>query len=1077
MAKFRRNYLKKQFPCLGGLAFLLLLLSIPMVGISQEKHLFQFDFQHQSTKEIIETIAEKTSIDFAYSDSEINSKELHSFSISADSTSQLISDLSKWLHIQIDKVGGKYIVKPLQKSIALQVKGTVFAAKDGLPLPGVHVRVLNKSVGTITDSNGNYELTIDPLNNLLHFSCIGFKPVEAEINRDTLLNIPMLESIQTLGETVVIAFGQEPVDLLTGSVDVINPESFSVVNASSINNALQAESAGLLVQSNAGTPGSSMNVTIRGISSITAGTNPLFVVDGLPIITGDYSQLDFSGQTIDAISDISIHDVASISVLKDAAASSLFGARSSNGVILINTRKGETGENQIEFNTSFGLQATTGKLDMLDARQWMTLLNEEAVSAGQSPVYSDEDIQNSQTDTDWLDEVFRVAPTNNMGLSFRGGSEKTKYYLSGNYFNQEGIVIGSDYKRYNLRVNFEHAFNKRFSMEVGNSFTNSINNRVEGDQTLNGPLPNAIAMPPIYPVLNADGSYNNDGPFANPVSIANQEKNLAFVYRNTFNYLIHFQLSNNLTLHSQTGLDYYNLREQTFAPKSTRQGAKYNGLGIEATNNALSFYHSTYLNYTTDYQRNHFDITTGFAFDKYQLHGTFLRAQNFAGTSFEFLQDAATPITTRSNETDAVTNSLFGRLKYNFDNRLLFSFNLRRDGSSKFGKNNRFAFFPAISGMWVMSNESFFKSSQVNLLKISASYGLTGNDQIIDFLSLDLFSAGANYNGEGGIIPSQLANPNLRWESTAQLNLGIDLELRHRFRIQAAYYAKKTKDLLLEKPLPASTGHTYIISNIGKIQNKGLELTLWAKLLDGHFGWDVSFSFATNKNKVLELYQDQPIRNIGRAGSSIEVGEPISFFYGFKSLGVDPQTGLLIFEDINNDGKITDLDRTKIGNPYPDFFGGLTTTLSYGPFSMQVLFSYSIGNDIFNSTRIYTETISQSNQTTAVLDRWQHPGDITDVPNSEVYNKRISSRFVEDGSFVRLKNLRINYLLPGNLIKKAGLKEAQLYLAGKNLITFTPYSGMDPEVNYNGFNAIVRGTDFFTCPQPKSFIIGLCVKI
>ena len=338
-------------------------------------------------------------------------------------------------------------------------------------------------------------------------------------------------------------------------------------------------------------------MTIRGISSITAGNSPLYIVDGIPAIRGNYSQLDFSGQTIDAITDLSIYDIESISVLKDAAAGSLYGASSSNGVILINTKKGWDQKNQIQIESYYGLQQASGKLPMLNARQWKTLVNEEAIDAGEPPVYSQAEIEANEVDTDWLDEVFRVAPTYNIYLSSTGGSEKSKYYLSGNYFNQEGIVIGSNYSRYSFRVNYNYQLTKRLSLEAGNGFTYSKNGRVEGDQSLNGPLPVGISMPPVYPVYNPDGSYNNDGPYANPVSIANEEKNLAFSYRNLFNFTLNYQVTDRLLLRNQTGIDYYNLGEQTFAPKSTRQGAKYNGLGIEATNSTIYLYNSTYFRY------------------------------------------------------------------------------------------------------------------------------------------------------------------------------------------------------------------------------------------------------------------------------------------------------------------------------------------------------------------------------------------------------------------------------------------------------------------------------------------------
>ena len=1056
------------------LLFLFYCISSQLFAQRQEKLDIRFDAL--PLKQILSELTVLTGFEFAYSDTEIKSDKLITVIAVQKSAEEIIRLVALKAALETRFAGKTVILKPFPEKSTHHVTGIVRDALSDISLPGASIAIASSSVGTVSDTSGKFGLYVPSPISKLRISCIGYTPLEINISNDTVLNMRLQPEIQTLSATVIVAFGKEPEDLVTGAVSHINMDLNDQLNNASLNAAMQAEINGLQIQSNGGTPGSSYNITIRGISSITAGNRPLYVVDGVPIITGDYSQLDFSGQAIDAISDLSINDVESISVLKDAAASSLFGSNSSNGVILINTKRGLPEQNRIELYTQYGVQKTTGMLDMLNARQWMNLLNEQAISKGKPPVYSDNDIQNNKIDTDWQREVFRTAPTFDLGLSVRGGTGKSRYYISGNYFNQEGIVIGSDFRRYNLRMNYDFRINKRLSFETGNSFAYSANNRVEGDQTLNGPLPNAISMPSIYPVYNSDGSYNNDGPYANPVSIAIQEKNLAYTYRNTFHFKVNYELFKNLILRSLTGIDFYSLREETFAPKTTRQGAKYNGLGIEATSNALRFYNSTYADYSFKRLLHHLDITAGFSLENNKQHDVFLRAQNFAGSSFEFLQDAATPISTQSFETNTSANSLFSRTKYSYNERYVFTLNMRYDGSSKFGENNRFAFFPSVSGLWYVSKEAFFRSRAITKLIVSSSYGITGNDQIGNFMSPDLFSAGSNYNGEGGISPTQLANPSLKWESTYQFNIGTQFELFNRISIRADYYHKETKGLLLQKPMPTSTGYAYIMSNIGKLQNQGIEALLTATILKGPFTWVATFNFSANRNKVLELYQDQPINNIGRAGSSIAVGEPVSFFYGFNALGVNPADGNLIYEDLNKDGKINDIDRKKIGSPHPDFYGGIGSSLSYKAFNLDFLFSYSYGNDIFNSTRIYTETISQSNQTTAILRRWQKPGDITDVPKASVYNQRTSSRFVEDGSFIRLKNIRLSYELPANLIKRAGLTRLQLFIAGKNLLTFTRYSGMDPEVNYNGLNAIALGTDFFTCPQPKSLLFGLCAR-
>jgi len=1061
---------------LKAVFLLLLFCCISPCLLAQHQEKFNIQYESLTLKYILSELTVLTGYEFAYSDTEINSNRLLTVSARQKSAEEIIQSVAQKASLEARFTGKKVILKPLKEKLSFHISGVILDSLDSQPLPGVSISLADASGGTISDANGKFDFDVPITKSSIRISSIGYTQWEGVVRNDTVLNIRLQAVAQTLSETIVVAFGKEPEDLITGSVSHLKMDINDQMYPASLNATLQSELNGLQIQANGGTPGSSYNVTIRGVSSITAGNKPLYVVDGVPVIAGNFSQLDFSGQVIDAISDISTNDIESVTVLKDAAASSLYGSNSSNGVILINTKRGLPNQNRIDFYTQYGFQQPTGRLDMLNASQWMTLMNEQSISKGNPPVYSEEDITANTIDTDWQKEVFRKAPTFDLGLSIRGGTQKSRYYISGNYFNQEGILIGSDFRRYNLMMNYDYRINERFSIETGNTFAYSINNRVEGDQTLNGPLPNAISMPPVYPVFNDDGTYNNDGPYANPVSIAMLEKNLAYTYRNTFHFKVNYELFKNLILRSLTGLDYYNLREETFAPKTTRQGAKYNGLGIEATSNALRFYQTFYADYTLKRSLQQLDLTAGFSIESNKQHDIFLRAQNFAGTSFEFLQDAATPITTQSYETNSAANSLFTRIKYSYDQRYVLTFNMRYDGSSKFGENNRFGFFPSVSGLWYVSKEAFFKNRTLTKLILSTSYGITGNDQIGNFMSLDLFSAGSNYDGEGGISPTQLANPDLKWESTNQFNLAAQFELFSRVSVRADYYYKKTKDLLLQKPMPTSSGYAYIMSNIGKLQNQGFEALVSAPIIKGIFSWDATLNFTAIRNEVLELYQDQPINNIGRAGSSIAVGEPVSFFYGFNVLGVNPDDGNLIYEDVYKDGKINDLDRKKIGSPHPDFYGGIGSTLSYRGFSLNFLFSYSYGNEIFNSTRIYTETISQSNQTTAILRRWQNPGDNTDIPKASVYNQFTSSRFVEDGSFIRLKNIRFSYGLPVSLISKAGIKRMELFIAGKNLLTFTRYSGIDPEVNYNGLNAIALGTDFFTCPQSKSLLIGLCAR-
>jgi len=503
LLKVERNQTVGNFA--GEVFALLLLFCCLSFSLSaQDQRKFDVNYPSAPLRQIIGEIAELTAYEFAYSDTEIKSSRLISLVVSQATAQEIVQQLARNAGLEAYFSGKKVILKVIKTQGGCHISGMVKDAGNLNPLPGANIVPADGTGGTITDAEGRFSIEIPRKSPKIRVSYIGYGTREISVKGDTVIQVLLQEEFRKIEETVVVAFGKEQSDLLTGAVSYMKMDMRNQQYPASLNAALQSEIGGLLIQANGGTPASSMNVSIRGISSINAGTKPLYVVDGMPVIAGDFSQLDFSGQAIDAISDISINDIESVSVLKDAAASSLFGSNSSNGVILINTRRGIENQNHIELYTQYGVQQTSGKLSMLNANQWMNLVNEEAQAAGKLPVFSADDIENNTIDTDWQNEVFQMAPTFDLGLSMRGGNENSKYYLSGNYFNQEGIIIGSDFRRYNLRMNYDHQFSKKLNIEAGNAFAYSINSRVEGDQTLNGPLPNAISHPAIFPVYNPD---------------------------------------------------------------------------------------------------------------------------------------------------------------------------------------------------------------------------------------------------------------------------------------------------------------------------------------------------------------------------------------------------------------------------------------------------------------------------------------------------------------------------------------------------------------------------------------------
>ena len=625
--------------------------------------------------------------------------------------------------------------------------------------------------------------------------------------------------------------------------------------------------------------------------------------------------------------------------------------------------------------------------------------------------YSQEEMDNITIDTDWQKVIFRTAPVSNFELTANGGNQKTKFFMSGNLYNQMGILIGTDYQRLNGRVNIDHNISDKLTIGASIGLTHAITDRVEGDQTLHGPLPNGISTPAIYPVYNEDGSYNQEGPYSNAVSIANEAINKNFSFRALANTYLNWDIVPHLSFSTKWGIDFLNFREHAYESTKTVQGAKYNGLGFETYTNVMNIVSNNILKYKNTFEKHDIEALAGYSFESYQTRSSFIRGQDFADDNLEYLNSAATIVTASSDASDSGISSFFGRMNYIYNSKYIASFSGRFDSSSKFGENNRTGFFPSASLAWRIGEEAFMENfKSLSEFKIRTSYGLTGNDDIPPFLYAELYGVTA-YQGQSGIYPSSIPNPDLKWETTAQFDVGFDLGLfKNRIFITADYYNKQTKDLLLDRPLPQSSGFSSITENIGSVENQGIELSVSTNNLTGQLEWNTQFNLSVNRNKVTKLYNDQPIDDIGRGSNRIEEGEPIGIFYSYKSLGVDPSTGDIVFADMNHDGRITEEDRTKIGDPNPGFIGGITNTFKYKGFDLSLFLQFSYGNDVFNGSRLFLESLQGGdNQLEAVTRRWTKPGDITDIPRATSdpvkasENKRVSSRFIEDGSYLRVK--------------------------------------------------------------------------
>jgi TonB-linked SusC/RagA family outer membrane protein len=1061
---------------------------------SQDKPV-TLDLKEATVYEAVEQIAGQSGLLFIYNEDEYAGADRINVRVTDASLDEAMKAVLKGSSMDYEVVENYIVLKPAapieevipeEQDEPFVITGKVTDKEEGTPLPGVNIYIKGTTIGTVTDIDGNYTLTVSDEGQILVFSQMGMKTEQVTIGNQRVINMQLETDQIGLDEVVVVGYGQESRKLLTGSVSDLQLDDVQESSVTNLDAALQGRVTGVQVVQNSGTPGAGISVRIRGNKSISADNQPLYVIDGVPVLTGDFGQIGFSGQTINAISDINPSDIESVTILKDASATAIYGARASTGVVLINTKRGGGQKSRLNFSATLGFQEVAKKLEMIDASQWMRYRNELRIKDGAPPQYSDEEINNPPVNTNWLDEVFRTGAVSRYELSLAGGGKKTSYFLSGNYMKEVGTLIGTDYSRLSGRLNIDHQAADWAKIGAGVMISSSLNNRVEGDQSLNGPLPNAITMPAIYPVYNDDGTYNDDGPYANPVSIANEATNEARNIRVIANVFGNFRIWKGLSFETKWAIDYLNLEEHSYDPPTTRQGARYNGLGFEATTGASNFNTYNLLRYTQAIGSNdEFEALLGYSYERFIDKRTFLRGTDFPNEQFQYLISAANITDGSSSVVEDRINSFFGRFKYNRQNKYILTLSMRYDGSSNFGKNNKYGFFPAAAAAWRISEEDFFDNvSAISELKLRASYGLTGNDKVERFAALSLYDGRGNYDRNPGIYPVAIPNPDLRWETTSQLNLGLDMAfINGRIGFNFDYYYALTTDLLLERPLPLTTGYNAVWENIGEMKNQGIEIGINAEIIQKqNFNWTAVLNISGNRNEIIKLYNGQAIPDIGRGNNYIGEGEPLGIFFGYRALGVDPSTGDIVFEDVNGDGVITADDQTKIGDPNPDFIGGFDNVFQMKQFSLRIFLQYSYGNDIYNGTRVYTESLKgEDNQQTTILDRWQQPGDETDIPQATLTdpnnNNRASSRFVEDGSFLRMKEVTLSYTFKPELIERIRLQKLMLFAKAINLLTFTNYSGMDPEINYAGDDNIRMGTDFFTYPQARRIIFGINIGL
>lgn len=973
-----------------------------------------------------------------------------------------------------------------------RVTGTVVGA-DSTGIPGVSVMVKNTSIGTVTDTHGKYRISLSSPNDVLVFSFVGLGTKEVPVNGQAAVDVVMTEEEKVLEEVVVIGYGTIDRATLTSAVSTIGREMMDKDPLPSITQAIQGKAGGVQVTQKSGSPGGGVSIRVRGTTSINASSDPLYVVDGIPVNSNTNfvggSDFNFGGGTqgINILASINPSDIESVEILKDAASSSIYGARAANGVVLITTRRGRANEASISVNAYAGVSEMPRerKYDLMNTADYISYMQDYYAYKGTAVP---ESILRSDTDTDWQDAIFRTAPLQNYELSASGGSDKTQYYTSLGYYNQEGIILNSGFKRLSGRVNLDYQQSKKLRFSTKLNLTRAINNRVQEENSKEGSTKNGILTPPNIPIYNADGSYAFDRVNTareNPVAMLRLPVNNAETFRVLGSVSADYQITDGLSFKTSWGADMSYIDETFFMPPvGVRSFAAMGGMGAARSTKDQLWVNENTLTFDRTFGDHSLNLLGGVSFQESRYSFVEARRNNFASNDIALISAGGTLSGANATVQEWAIASFFARANYAYKSRYLLTANFRTDGSSRFGSNNRFGYFPSVAAAWRISQEPFLAGSELlSNLKLRASWGITGNQNIPNYASYTLYSGGSNYLNTPGFLPTSLGDANLGWEKTTQIDAGIDLGLfNDRISLLADYYIKNTTDLLISVQIPRSTGFSSAIQNIGEIQNKGFEFELTTRNLVGTLRWTTSLNMTFNRNKVVSLPEGDIYGGLGNLNIARE-GLPLGVFYGWQMMGVNPQTGMIDFARNDGSAGAPDFaeDKRVIGNPNPDFFGGITNTFLYKGFDLSIMGQFSYGNDIFNYNlfSILSGSSDSNNGSTDWNRRWRQPGDITDVPRptpSDLDNATVSSRFVEDGSFFRLRNITLGYTLPSSLLQKVRLKSLRIYATVQNAYVFTNYRGYDPEVSSSPGGAnqgLVYGFDYGSYPQPRIFTGGI----
>lgn len=957
------------------------------------------------------------------------------------------------------------------------VTGNIFASTRDSVLAGATITEKGTSNSVMTDRDGAFKMKVTGVKPVLLVEYLGYKKLEMLLGNKSSIDVFMESTASVLSEVIVTGYGQQTRRTLTSAITSVSSkdiENLPQPNASSL---LQGRASGVQVSNNSGTPGGGVFVRIRGTQSITAGNEPLYVLDGIPLQSDNLAGIGLGGSVTSPLADINPADIESMEVLKDASATAIYGARAANGVVLITTKKGANKKAKISVGYYYGDQEATRLPAVVDGPTFALLQNEAANNNGTPIPYPDPE---NELNTDWVPYVFQNAPIRSADVSVTGGSEKVKYFISANDFLQEGILRKSKYDRRTLRANID--FNATSKLKIGTNFMFSRNNRgrLRNDDNISGGLEGAFFYPHNLPIYQANGSFTKFGTFENPIAAIEHTSISMTTNRLLSTTYAEIDILKGLKFRANFSVDYSNVQENLYDDTWTNAGFPVNGSAQSISLNNINWNQENYFTYNRNIGDHSFNVLAGISAQESKTSSTRATGTQFPSNEFRTISSAAVQ-TASTTGTSWGLASVFGRITYDYKNKYLATVTFRHDGSSRFGKDNRYGNFPSAAVGWLLTEEQFMEAIPViSNLKIRASYGLTGNQNIADYAAKGLWSGAAAYAALAGTTPSQLANPELKWETTKQFDIGVDMSFfENRLSITADYYNKKTTDLLLQVPTPRVTGFESIYQNFGSVQNKGWELGLTANILSNPKGlnWTFNANISGNKNKILKLASPFVVYN--RDIYRYEEGGEMYSFYLHEQTGVDPKTGAPTWTDVNGDGIFqANVDRKIVGTANPKFFGGFTNTLNFKNFDFMFFFQFSYGNKQLHWNRFFLEHggTRASNYSESQLDRWQADGDATMIPKMNAANYASDlrpSRFLEDGSYMRLKNISLGYSLPQSLLRTLHLSNLRFYVSAQNLITITNYTGLDPELTGTAATALTQGIEFFSMPSPRTIMGGV----